>query len=222
MEGRFRPALRRDLIDLHGGGRAIHRTCGEDKPHYLCNLARQVGVDALESAVPVDETLDDVRQPGVPRCPIETDADAVEERRAKSTSEAPPWPDTYFIATEVDVTFGVDFFAVPAVLEAQQERLRAMPGDRDLAGAQPELLQDGVFNVSCGGAWRNTHGPGDQRVPLPVLQLVVDLEGGGDVERVVARPQGRVANPCSRHLEAGRWWAQLRSTWLASRRGSSL
>lgn len=96
-----------------------------------------------------------------------------------------------------------------------------MSGDVDVTRVKPEVGNESLLQVSRRGVRRNTHGPSDQGAPLPVPQLSVKLERGGDVEAVLIWPESRVADFVVSHLDrkvgSGRRWS--RGVALGGNRG---
>jgi hypothetical protein len=131
----------------------------------------------------------------VPRHTVEDDADAVEEGSSKSAGEAAPRFNTDISTAVLELPSGVHILAMASVLEADEESLRAVTGDGDVAWLQPELLDDGILQVPGRGTGRDAHGPGNERASFPVAQLAFHFKGGGDVEVIFRWTEHRVPHP---------------------------
>jgi hypothetical protein len=145
----------------------------------------------------------------------------VEEGSSKCAVEAAPRLNTHISVAVLELPSGIYVLAVPPVLEADEERPRAVAGDGDVAWLQPELFDDGVLQIPGRGTGWDAHGPGDERASFPVAQLAFHFKGGGDVEVVFRWAEHRVPHqgpPCRSQVQHGglrRWRVAWR--WRGAR-----
>nr|TKV91972.1 hypothetical protein SEVIR_9G133433v2 [Setaria viridis] len=228
------PSLGGCLRDLHRRRRSIQCSSSEDEPHNLGDPARvsrpgpklnatsiswveEISVNTLERAGAADDPLDELRLPSMPRNTVEDQSHSVEESRPESACETPPWSNADVRAAALELAFCVDLLAASPVLEADEERLRPVSGDVDIAWPQPEVRDEGLLQVPRRGVGGDAHGPGDQRASLPVPQLPLQFKGGGDMKLVFLWPESRVANrevlhPQGAAVARGRQWL-LATRW---------
>lgn len=117
---------------------------------------------------------------------IKAELHSVHECRAGGVLQATPLDEMDLDSTGFSKALLHRLLTVASVLELQNEGLRVVKRDGQLAGTEAELVGDDALNVLGRDRWRGAHRPGDGGGALPFAQLSIDGMGGWDEEDVTA------------------------------------
>ncbi|KAG2581285.1 hypothetical protein PVAP13_6KG023032 [Panicum virgatum] len=168
------PTLRRHRGDRHTGPKI-------DRPRVVG--VEKICVDALEN-------------------PLQTQANIEEQSSPQCCMQTAPWPDIDNDDVVLEAGHRGCLLCVLLLVEFDQKQLRLVLGDRDVPTTQAELVQHNSLDLLGPRGRRRANGHHHMCRALPLLDLLLEVEGGGHEVRGLVRPIGGVADP--RHLAGAR------------------